>query len=108
MLIHYTCSLAGSREHASKIGEKSEGSEKTSSESDKNGVRQKSHGRSSVDKVNLPNHGVKPSVSPDSFSDESVSSDPSKKDFEFSFQSDGSKTLPSSQPSVSAKTTTYA
>ncbi|XP_054799256.1 U-box domain-containing protein 34-like isoform X2 [Prosopis cineraria] len=89
----------GVRAQAAKRGGMTEGSERTSSETNKNRAREKSSGSSSMDKIDLPSRGLKPSVGPDSFSDESVSSDLTKQDLVFSFSSDGSRTSSSSQPS---------
>ncbi|XP_054799257.1 U-box domain-containing protein 34-like isoform X3 [Prosopis cineraria] len=91
--------LAANRAQAAKRGGMTEGSERTSSETNKNRAREKSSGSSSMDKIDLPSRGLKPSVGPDSFSDESVSSDLTKQDLVFSFSSDGSRTSSSSQPS---------
>ncbi|XP_028807012.1 U-box domain-containing protein 51-like [Neltuma alba] len=89
----------GVREQAAKRGGMAEGSVRASSERNNNGVRQKNSGGSSMDKINLPNRGPKPSAGIDSFSDESVSSDQTNQDMGFSFSSDGSRVSSSSQPS---------
>ncbi|KAK4277324.1 hypothetical protein QN277_015338 [Acacia crassicarpa] len=89
----------GVREQAAKTGGITEGSERTSSERNKNGEMHKSTDVSSMDKLDLSNRGLKASVSVDSFSDESVSSDPTKQDLEFIFSSDGFRTSSPSQPS---------
>ncbi|KAI9106749.1 hypothetical protein K1719_022277 [Acacia pycnantha] len=89
----------GVREQAAKTGGITEGSERTSSERNTNGEMHKSTDGSSMDKLDLSNRGFKASVSVDSFSDESVSSDLIKQDLEFSLSSDGSRTSSSSQPS---------